>query len=974
MDSSMIQRRVTQTHSKYRGLIRFARISIIALIVLVAVLPFSAHRDTVRAQGANGQYRFFHGVPQAGAVDVLIDGQIAARGVEPGQGTRYFIVPEGEHTISVNAAGTTTELSQQTDTIEAANAKTVIASGRQAVVFTIVTDELGPISLGKTRFSAIHVVTGGGNIDVIQSDAVLGDFTLLSDLAYNTPSGSVDVEAVTGILAIAAPGSTAEEALVRLENVPLIAGTHNLLISFGDVEGDPAAQLAVLTAPIRGEADTGAARFVHGNADAPAVDLYVNDTLIAATIEYGNFTEHIALSAGPAKLDVRAAGAAASDAPLATTEFNVEASAAQTLIVAGTGEAPAFVVSADDISALDPLTARLNLINATTDADGLAIFGPNPGVPYDAIGQIVNLESGIYDVAVSTSELLNYTSPLTLNGGVLYDLIAVGTTQENARLLIAPTGLNERPGSAPTQVFTRDQATLAATSEAAIEATVQVTTEATVESAVTLESTVEATEAATVESTAEDTTETTVEAPTEATAEGAAIFTFTPTNAPIEVAAPTLNIDTIVQTSVAQTLTAIVPTQTAVPIQATTSIDTAVSTPAAVTIVTATPAIANPVTVSSTGISGTVTTDPGVNLKLRNRPNVDASTIGLVPSGTVLTILGVEGPAEAAVADVTTTPTATLEGTTVVPGVETLWIFVSWAQPDGGTITGWTRPQYLTINRNGTLVFTAADILSFPKIPTDRLGEVNTSGATPIANIIPGVSGVVVVDPGVRLQVRRTPSQDGESLALLEAGITVEVLGYVSLNAGTPTIAPSLQTGTQTATPTPEILWYYIRFNSEAGSVTGYVNSVYLTISQNGQRVELADLTQITNPEPGTQTGSIAPPTQVPAAGLVAVVDKLNAGANLQLRRTPSAEAESLGLIPANTNLVVTGRNGDGNWLRVNYNGIEGWISSQFVTVRLNGRITAIADIDNVTADSDLTGSFTPGPSPTATVLATVTP
>jgi uncharacterized protein YraI len=63
----------------------------------------------------------------------------------------------------------------------------------------------------------------------------------------------------------------------------------------------------------------------------------------------------------------------------------------------------------------------------------------------------------------------------------------------------------------------------------------------------------------------------------------------------------------------------------------------------------------------------------------------------------------------------------------------------------------------------------------------------------------------------------------------------------------------------------------------------------------------------------------------------------LNEGANLHLRRNPDPAAESLQLIPSGAQVIITGRIESGEWLQATYEGQQGWIASQYVTLALNG-------------------------------------
>ncbi|MBX3083862.1 MAG: DUF4397 domain-containing protein [Anaerolineae bacterium] len=896
------------------------------VVVMVAALALSVPFRTA-AQAANGRIRFVHAVPGAGAVDIFVNGEPAAINLAFASATHYLLSAAGEQKISVRATGTTTELLPATVTLNAGQAKTVVLSGTQAVVATEYEDELVPIGAGKARFTAIHAVEGADPVDLLETSQAQ---VLVTQLAYGQPYGSVDIPAFASEVAVVPPDQNADQAITKT-NVSLVAGTHNTVVILGSSSGQPPISTLLLSAPIASEdSASGMLRVVHANADAPAVDVYVGDTLVVPGLAFGAFTDHVAVPGQKETITVRAAGSPATGDALLTSEVDFSTIKAQTFIISGIGTASGAVIGSDNTSPLAPTTARIHLINATGSGVATLQIGSTTissndptaaaGVEVPAINSFVNVS--VDDPAIAAS------GPQTFSGGVLYDVVVAGT-KEKPVILFAPTSLNESIGSVPTNPL---EPQTVAQPPTATEAAVAEVASPTSDAAVVIAAT-----------------------PTEIVESVAA----TPT-APAIAQEPTLTGDQIVGTAVAATVAAISAQQptavpaTPVPVEPTaipTEAPVAAPTDVPVVIATATPAGPAPLDTSE-GIFGEVNTDPGVNLKIREYPKDDARTLALAPSGTLLIIEGVKGPVpppEAANVTSTVAPTATLnfEGVTL----DQVWVFVTWKTADGGEITGWTKAQYLRITRDGLAVATVKTIFEFPLIPENQFGIVNSNLATPIALDVNNVIGTVVVDPGVRLQVRRTPSPQGESLTLLDSGAQVVVL----------------QQTTVKIEGQPDTVWLYIRYQTTEGTVEGWVISTFITMTFKGRTFDIKELPATDNPQPGTTAGSVvvAAPTAKP--GVIATIDKVNPGSNLQLRRTPDATAESLGLIPAGTQLSVLGRNGDGNWLNVSFNNTEGWISTLYVTVTKDGRLYNIAELKNLTEQNDIAASITPGPSPTAT-------
>lgn len=75
---------------------------------------------------------------------------------------------------------------------------------------------------------------------------------------------------------------------------------------------------------------------------------------------------------------------------------------------------------------------------------------------------------------------------------------------------------------------------------------------------------------------------------------------------------------------------------------------------------------------------------------------------------------------------------------------------------------------------------------------------------------------------------------------------------------------------------------------------------------------------------------AILTPTATPRVSVVSGV--ITAIDSVELREGPGVEFQSMGMIAPRTELVVIGRNSDGNWLNVRLpNGQEGWIAADYI-------------------------------------------
>ncbi|MCC7446162.1 MAG: DUF4397 domain-containing protein [Anaerolineae bacterium] len=865
----------------------------IAVSLLLAVL-LSVFGTQASAQTTGGaRLRFVHAVPGAPAVDVSVDNVVAARNLAYASATRFIIVPAGDHTVTLSAGGK--QVFQGKVTAPAGLTQTVIAEGTaDAITAAVYEDDLGPVAAGNTRLTASSAIKDAPPVDVVRGDGS----PLIQGLKFGEAYGAFDIPATAIKIAVVPAGGDINAAIVQADNLPLTAGTHNRLVALGTLDGSTKPSYLLLTAATDPEdaANSKLVRFVHAVPGAPAVDVYVGDKLVAPALAFGDYTPHLALASAAADVSVRTAGSAADSAVLVKAALTN--AKAQTVVIAEAGGSAVIQLQEENVGQLAPTTARINVINAAGGTATVKIGSATATASTNQPGQASEVPPGVYDMAASVDNpaLQLAASQQPISGGVLYDVIVAGNAQSN-KLIVAATGLNEQPNSAPGAGTAVAQATSPAT-QAATQPPQPATQQA----------------------------QPTAVPPTEAAP------TDVPPTAvpPTEAAAPPTDVPPTPEPP-EPTVAEVTPTQ---------------------------PPVQPPAQVTPQGTIATVNTNQGVNLLIREYPRTNARTLALVPSGDTLVVTGVIGAVPptgtltpTAVGTREPTPTISAEGVTL----DKVWLFITWQAPGGGTVTGWVNAQYVSVTKNGRQVFAIIDLLTLKQIPADTPGEINSTAITPVGASTNNIIGTVTVDEGRNLQLRRTPGVDGESLALLPNGANVVVISKTEI--------PLKGLVGEPNSP----IWLYVRYEAENSTLTGWVNLQYIKLTRNQRPFDVAEVPKATEIFRGDIQGAATAVKPPPAPGIVATVNKLDAGANLQFRRNPDATSESLGLIPSGTELPVLGRNGSGNWIQVRYNNVDGWVNIQFVTITKAGKVFNIPDITIVTGEKDTTSLATPGPSPTAT-------
>lgn len=846
---------------------------LIALLVLLATSLF--------AQGA-ARVRFIHVVPGAAALDVYINGALALKALDYGAPTTYLTVPAGTHTISVTPSGLKTVLAEQPLTLSADSITTFVASDPATLEFVGFPEKLGDPTLGKGRLKVIHAAASLPAFDLQAAEDIdvggvvtAAGTVIVPALAYNN-TAEFDLGAQSYPLQLAANGSP----ILSDVNVPLTSGTSHLLIVHGST-GAP--QTLLVTTPTSVPSGTGFVRFVHGIVGAPAVDVLINDTLIAPALSTERPTEHLGLPGGEHSIVLRAAG---SEDILYEGQIAVTAGAAQTIVILQ-GDTEIELQPLDDaINSVTAANAAVTVINTIPGTDEIsASIGDQvagEGVPFGQGSEATSLTPTNAPISLNITRADQIGSinlpPHTFYGGVYYTLIALdGGSFSGPRLLVVPTALSQGLASAP----------------------------------------------------------------------GAGT--------------ETIDVNAVPATTVADAAT---PAEQVVD-AATPAPETPVNTPA-------------PVATQDATIRGRVILDPGANLQLREYPNAEARSLGLAPSGTEFVVNGRQGPPVALTVD-GGTPTPMPESTEFVdpailldpadptadlPASET-WINVSYSTPDGGTIIAWVNAQFVDVrNARGEKVRLATLPLIGLNVPGEALSTSITPPPQPEDRMTATVQGL---DADTNLNIRRTPETGGEVLGRVGNGTVLDLVGLNEAEE-----------------------WAYVTYRPESGgTVSGWVSVEYLTYQLNSRDIELEELKTAISPftdlpvyevVPDDQRGTIGSgvetvslPTPDPLKNAYVAEVVLDQGANLQLRRNPSVDAESLELIPSGTQIVVTARTEAADWLRVEFEDFEGWVSARYVFVTYNGNAVELEEIPVFIEPVD--GSATPADAtPAAPVESTPVP
>lgn len=184
-----------------------------------------------------------HASPDAPAVDVYVDGQLALSNLAFGAFSGWVALPAGEHQIQVTATGAAidTAVIDATATLDAGVAYQVAATGLLAnITPEIFETDLSALAADTARVRVIHASPDAPAVDI----AVAGGDVLIPGLSFPDASDELEVPAGSYDLEVRVAGTT--DVALDLPGVTLEAGMVYDVFAIGEVADG---SLAVLVIP-----------------------------------------------------------------------------------------------------------------------------------------------------------------------------------------------------------------------------------------------------------------------------------------------------------------------------------------------------------------------------------------------------------------------------------------------------------------------------------------------------------------------------------------------------------------------------------------------------------------------------------------------------------------------------------------------------------------------------------------------------
>lgn len=371
------------------------------------------------------QVRFVHVIPGASAVDVYVNGNLAISNLGFGTGSHYITVPAGNNALRVTQTGITTPLWDQTTEFRADRAYTLVASSNDPLGFTSYQEILRPLALGQARFTSIHAIKNGAAIDIVLEDGQ----PLTVQQEYDQSYGTLDIPAFNYNLLVVNTGDSLEAPLINLGETALSSGTSYMLVVYGN-QAMP--QSLLLQTPVEAEAEGGFVRFVNTLSDVASVriadDADVTLAHLASPVNGISATGYIAVPAGTYNITVSNND---DGAAVATSALTVSEGDYLTAIIQGSADDATVLEFSDTFADANPDQALIRVFNVGTGESNIsASLSDGTLIASDLAGQTVSTVTAVDASKLSLSILLPDSGPQTLPerpyyGGLLYDFIVV---------------------------------------------------------------------------------------------------------------------------------------------------------------------------------------------------------------------------------------------------------------------------------------------------------------------------------------------------------------------------------------------------------------------------------------------------------------------------------------------------------------------------------------------------------------------
>jgi NADH-quinone oxidoreductase subunit J len=160
--------------TRFRWMTPVAMILSLAFLVVIAMALAQGQIDLQPTPANQPLLRVAHFAPDAGPVDVYVNGEPLAQNVGYGTATRFAALPEGEYNVALFAAGTQDALLAGAVTLTAGQTGTIIAYPSDAgTALTIIPDDLSTVPERSARMLVFNAYPDVPAVDLVDFGSAL---------------------------------------------------------------------------------------------------------------------------------------------------------------------------------------------------------------------------------------------------------------------------------------------------------------------------------------------------------------------------------------------------------------------------------------------------------------------------------------------------------------------------------------------------------------------------------------------------------------------------------------------------------------------------------------------------------------------------------------------------------------------------------------------------------------------------------
>ena len=399
--------------------------------------------------------RIVHAAAELQQIDVYVEGLAVAPYLSFRQFTGLTPIAAGLHRIIVYPAGSRPgdvepiALSTAFE-FKSGASRTIVLSGKPDELAFIVQDESAALlDRDQSRLTLINALHSAGEVTVQQNR-----FNLTPPLAFG--AGSTIPSAPAGEITL---DFTSASDSILTYTLDLRPRTAHTLILTGPIT---APEVVRFDDRVPGAA---AVRVVNGSAALSPVDVYLNDTLLAAALDYTRAGPRQTLPSGVYLVRVYPAGADRSlTEPLASADITVAEDEGTTAVLLGSPGAARLITARDSLVQTTPNAARVTFVNTLDSAPRLRLSVSGPPLSlaflgYGDLPQTVEVRAGAeYDFywnaagAGETEASLEIAQDVVFEAGRTYLYLITGRIDAPPVILSEYVGVQQELLGLPAEV------------------------------------------------------------------------------------------------------------------------------------------------------------------------------------------------------------------------------------------------------------------------------------------------------------------------------------------------------------------------------------------------------------------------------------------------------------------------------------------------------------------------------------------